>query len=284
MKLFNVIIFLLSISISALTIPSMMPNISILAVFLLSVALMFNVFFQNNDAESMNYGFNTLSTMNFSNLTIPFMALFLLFLFLFLNSFNIHSNIYANVNLFVLHFLFLLFLVHTKNLIVLYIKGYILLAVVMSTCGILAQLIVEVGLNPDVSYVNLGELTHGSFSRDKGKELSYLFPYKLGFILTGAGTFNFGSFDFYRISGWAHEPTSATLFVSPAIILLIHSRIIQKNFYRYLALTPIVIFWIFAMAVGSLLAFMILYSFVVLTTLYIKYFPKKLSLIILTCC
>jgi hypothetical protein len=280
MKLFNIIVFLLSISITALVIPSMLPNITAVAVFTLSLALLFNAFFKSHDLKLIDNNYSS-SNLNFSNLSIPLLSLSMLFFYLFFNSFSIYSNINANFNLFALHALFLLFVVNTKEHIVVYIKAYIVLAVVMATCGVIAQLIVETGLNPDGSYFNLGESTNGAYSRDRGKEFSYLFPYKLGLILTGDGTFSYGGFSFYRISGWAHEPTSATLFVAPAILLLIHSNIISNNLYRYFSLIVLIIFWLFAMAVGSIMAFIILYSLLGLTTLHIKYFPKKLSLLLL---
>ena len=259
----------------------MVPNIMAISVFLISLALLFNAFFKSHDSTYLDVKKITSKTVNFSNLSIPILVLLVLFLFLFFSSFSINSNINANFNLFVLHALFLLFIVNTKEHLVDYIKAYILLAIVMSFCGVLAQLIVETGLNPAGSYVNLGELTNGAYSRDRGNDFSYLFPFKLGLILTGDGTFSYGAFSFYRISGWAHEPTSASLFIAPAILLLIHSKIIKNILYRYIGLAILIIFWLFTMAIGSIIAFMILYAILGITTLHIKYFPKTLSLVLL---
>lgn len=281
MKVVNIFVFLLCISITALTIPSMIPNVTAISVFLVAFALLFNVFFKSHDLGDTVEKNLSVKSVNFSNLSIPLLSLSMLFMYLFFNSFSVNSNVYANFNLFVLHALFLLFLVNTKEHIINYVKAYIFLAIIMSACGVLAQLIVLTGLNPDGSYVNLGELTNGAYSRDRGNEFSYLFPYKLGLILTGDGTFSYGGFSFYRISGWAHEPTSATIFIAPAILLLIHSRIIKNNLFRLFGIVVLIVFWLFAMAVGSIIAFMILYSLLGLTTLYIKYFPKKLSLLLL---
>jgi hypothetical protein len=280
MKLFNMIVFLLLISITALVIPSMIPNITVVAVFLLSLALLFNAFFKSHDLKLIDNNYS-LNKLNFSNLSIPLLALSMLFFYLFFNSFNTYSNVDANFTLFILHALFLLFIVNTKEHLVHYIRAYILLAVVMATCGVLAQLIVEFGFNPHGSYINLSELTDGAYTRDRDKEFGYVFPYNLGLILTADGSFSYGGFSFYRISGWAHEPTSATLFIAPAILLLIHSNIIRNNLYRYFGLIVLIIFWLFAMAVGSIIAFIILYSLLGLTTLHIKYFPKKLSLLLI---
>jgi len=259
----------------------MVPNIVAISVFLISFALLFNAFFKSHDLRYIEEKKITSKTVNFSNLSIPILVLLVLFLNLFFISFSPNSNINANFSLFVLHALFLLFIINTQEHIVVYIRAYILLAIVMSFCGVLAQLIVETGLNPAGSYVNLGELTNGAYSRDRGNDFSYLFPFNLGLILTGDGTFSYGGFSFYRISGWAHEPTSATLFIAPAILLLVHSNIVKNILYRLIGLTILLIFWLFAMAIGSILAFIILYAILGITTLHIKYFPKKLSLLLL---
>ena len=259
----------------------MVPNIVAISVFLISFALLFNAFFKSHDLRYIEEKKITSKTVNFSNLSIPILVLLVLFLNLFFISFSPNSNINANFSLFVLHALFLLFIINTQEHIVVYIRAYILLAIVMSFCGVLAQLIVETGLNPAGSYVNLGELTNGAYSRDRGNDFSYLFPFNLGLILTGDGTFSYGGFSFYRISGWAHEPTSATLFIAPAILLLVHSNIVKNILYRLIGLTILLIFWLFAMAVGSIMAFIILYAILGITTLHIKYFPKKLSLLLL---
>ena len=129
----------------------------------------------------------------------------------------------------------------------------------------------------DNSYVNISDLTGGAFARDSESETSYLFPFKLGLILTNSKLDLLG-FNFYRISGWAHEPTSATLFVAPAMILLLHTKIIANSITKISMLAVISTFWFFAMSIGSLLAFIMLYSFYITATLFVKIFPLKLTL------
>jgi len=87
--------------------------------------------------------------------------------------------------------------------------------------------------------------------------------------------------EFYRISGWAHEPTSATLFIAPAIILLIHGNIFKNVFFKYLMLLTIVIFWLLAMSVGSLLSFLVFYGLLTVYFLYTRLYPLKSSLTVL---
>jgi hypothetical protein len=150
----------------------------------------------------------------------------------------------------------------------------------MSTSGVLANLLLIFDIvSPGSHYINLNDLTNGSFGRDRGMENSYVFPYFLGLILTGDGLFNIGGLNFYRISGWAHEPTSATLFIMPAALLLIHSNIFKNKFLRFGMLIMIATFWTFSMAVGSIIALIFIYIFYIISTLYINYFPKKISIL-----
>ena len=133
----------------------------------------------------------------------------------------------------------------------------------MSISGLIATLIVSLGFVDAYSnYVNISDLTNGSFTRDANATTSYLFPYNLGLILTGGGKLELLGYEFFRISGWAHEPTSATLFVVPSLILLIHTKVINNSIGRFSALLIISTFWFFSMSVGSFLALIILYSFI----------------------
>lgn len=253
-----------------LTIPSMIPNYSLVLVVLLTFAILFNAFFTEALEKESN--------INFSNIAIPISVLLLLSLVLIFKSFE-GSNLYANSILFVIHFMFLAFFIITKKYLNLYIKSYVVFVFIMATAGLLADLIYILGyVNEGRWSVNLSELTDGSFRRDLGRESSYLFPYNLGFILNGGNLYDFAGLQFYRISGWAHEPTSASLFIAPAIIYLIHGSIIKNTFYRMFMLATVITFWIFVMAIGSLAAFILIYSFTTIAFIYSRHYPKKLSL------
>jgi hypothetical protein len=261
----------------------MIPKMSLLIIFLLALSIMLNIFF--NKPENYTSDFAHIS---YFQLVIPSIILLMLFGWLFVKS-SIEdptgigdANIPANISIFVLHTLFLLFIVSAKDNINLFIKSYISIVFLMSIFGLLATILLSTGLiNPAEHYINLNELTHGSFVRDEKIEGSYVFPYFFGLILTGDGLFDFAGFQFYRISGWAHEPTSATLFVAPAIIMLIHSNIVENFYYRFGALLAIILFWLAAMAIGSFVAFFLLYSAVLLLHMFIKIFPKKISITLL---
>ena len=149
----------------------------------------------------------------------------------------------------------------------------------MSVAGLTANFLVSFGFVDAYSnYFNISSATGGAFTRDAERVASYVFPYNLGFILTSGGKLDLLGFSFFRISGWAHEPTSATLFVAPAMILLLHTKIIANLITKISMLAVISVFWFFAMSIGSLLAFIMLYSFYLTATLFVKIFPLKLTL------
>jgi hypothetical protein len=153
----------------------------------------------------------------------------------------------------------------------------------MALFGLMATGLISLGLiDINAHQFSLNEATNGAFRRDaRVGGGGYSFPYGMGLILTGSGQLDLLGISFFRISGWAHEPTSATLFVVPAIMLLIHSKVINSSFTRYLFLSVILLFWVLAMSVGSMLALITVYLIVILSILYVKIFPLKLSVSIL---
>tara|TARA_B110000003_G_C16512001_1_gene481592 strand:- start:31 stop:990 length:960 start_codon:yes stop_codon:yes gene_type:complete len=170
---------------------------------------------------------------------------------------------------------------NTRSYIHVYIKSYVFLIFAMAICGLLANFLLTLGIIDYADhYVNLSELTNGAFTRDLGEGLgSYAFPYNLGLVLTGPGKLSFMGLEFYRISGWSNEPSTACFFTAPAMILLLHSKIIKNNFFRFVMLSTITTFWLLCMSVGSLLAFILVYSILIYAFLVSKYFPFKLSFI-----
>ena len=219
--------------------------------------------------------------INYSNIFFPLSTLIMLFFLFWSRLYFNEPNFISGFASLVLHVLFLNFLILTKDYLLIYLKSYIYFALLMAAAGLTANFLVAFGIVDAYSnYVNITEMTGGAFTRDAESSISYLFPYNLGFILTSSGKLNLLGFEFFRISGWAHEPTSATLFVAPAIILLLHSKIIKNLFARFFILGVISAFWFFSMSVGSFLAFFILYFFYINVTLFSKLFPLKLSLFV----
>ena len=273
----NSFIFLLTISISTLVVPSIVPKISLLTSILLLGAILLNSMFSNSFSLSKSSNSRSLNKpIGFENINIPYLAIFLLFLWKLVRYFYVESNIYSDLNLIVMHVLFLFFIVMTSKSISSYIKTYVYFVFIMAFLGLVANtLFIFDFINPDNHGANISIMTNGAFTRDADFLESYVFPYYLGFILTGDGQLNLLGFEFYRISGWAHEPTSATLFIAPAILILLHGDIINNKLLRTVMLFTIGLFWFFVMSVGSMLAFMTLYSLIALFYFYQHFFHKS---------
>ena len=278
MSVLNSLIFLLSISFSALILPSLIPGFSLLLVASLCFLIFLNISIRPKTYK-YEKSLNFIYAVNYSNIYIPILAILLLSIFLITKSFDGSFKYFSNFGLLLIHVLFLVFILNTKEYIQTYLKSYIYLVFFMSILSLAAVILISLGLiDVNAHNFSLANATGGAFMRDVSDSSGgYSFPYGLGLVLTGSGKLDLLGVQFFRISGWAHEPTSATLFIAPSIIMLIHSNIISNNFTKYLFLIVIMLFWFLAMSVGSMLAFIAVYFFVITSTLYIKYFPMGLS-------
>jgi hypothetical protein len=282
MQAIRVFIFLFSISVSALVIPSVLPKVTMIGIFLLVVGILltsYENFQKNTYLDNDIFARNITCERSF----VPFLAIIALLILLLTRTLGYGTNISSNIAILIFHVSFLIFIINSKRSVLIYIKYYIYYAFIMSMAGLIANALVSFGIVDAYSgHVNIYELTNGSFRRDIGSSDSYVFPYYLGFILTGSGKLSLAGFEFFRISGWAHEPTSATLFVVPSMILLLHTKIVSNKFIRLIMFGVISLFWFFAMSVGSALALILIYFIVINLILYEKIFPTKISLLIVT--
>lgn len=279
----NSFVFLLSISLSTLVIPSIVPKISLLTSFLLLGAIFLNSMFPTgfiNPHSNLNRIRS--SSIGFETIHFPFLVIILLSIWVFLRYFELGVSPLSDMNLIALHVLFLFFIFLTKHSLTLYLKVYIYFVFLMAAFALFANALFLLNIiNPQEHQVNISILTNGAFTRDQLFLESYTFPYGLGFILTGDGQLNILGKGFYRISGWAHEPTSATLFISPAILLLLHGEIIKWGFVRFVMISFIGAFWFLALSVGSMLAFLVLYGSVVLVYFYQHFFQKNKTMVVI---
>jgi len=187
----------------------------------------------------------------------------------------------SNTGSIFLHALFFIFLVNTRKDIQNYLKIYVYFVFIMASCAILADLLLMARIvDPFSGFININEWTNGSFTRDEGVLDSYIFPYYLSFIITNGGKLGIAGLEFFRITGWAHEPTSYSLFIMPALILLISTKIVKSMLIRIFVFLTILGSWFLAGSVGSWLAVLILAFFVIALVLYTKNFPFRLTLII----
>ena len=276
MLIINSAIFLFVISISALVIPSILPMTTFLGVILLFSGLLLSIYRLGSVDNKLKIEF--LENIHYGNIFLPVCCLLLLFFLFWSRLYYVEpfSFIPGFANL-VLHVLFLVFIINTRDYLLIYLKSYIYFVLLMLAAGLAANFGV---VEPYANFVNITALTQGAFTRDITMGDSYIFPYNLGFILISSGKLNLLGFEFFRISGWAHEPTSATLFVAPAMILLLHTKIIENLFTRLTVLGVIAAFWFFSMSLGSFLAFIILYFFYIIVILFNKVFPLKLTILL----
>ena len=277
-KLINVATFLYVISITALVIPSFLPFTVFIGILLLIGGNILSLSPKLGRVNNKNR-IEFIENINFSNILTPIIGISLLFVLFLIKSFSPNFNFISSFASLVLHTLFLVFVINTRNYLLIYIRSYIYLVFIMALFALFGFSLLNLGIvSADSNFVNISELTGGAFTRDIYDENSYIFPFYSGLILTGSGQLNLFGLSNFRISGWAHEPTSAALFVAPAMILLLHTRIIINNYFRFFLLTTIATFWFFTMSLGSFLAFLIFYFFYVPTTLFIKTFPLKFTL------
>lgn len=282
MLILNSLVFLFAISFGTLILPSLVPKFSLLLLCLLCFSILLNVSFKSKSCEYKK-DLNFILAINYNNIYIPLLAIFFLTLLLIIGSFDGAFNYFSNFGLLLIHVMFLVFILNSKEHIKLYLRLYVALVFIMALFSLMVTGLISLGLiDINAHQFSLNEATNGAFRRDaKVGGGGYSFPYGMGLILTGSGQLDLLGISFFRISGWAHEPTSATLFVVPAIMLLIHSKVINSSFTRYLFLSVILLFWVLAMSVGSMLALITVYLIVILSILYVKIFPLKLSVSIL---
>jgi hypothetical protein len=203
---------------------------------------------------------------SFSYIITYVFLIYILFHISYTTTFDINDqiNIFPYISKPISIGLFIILLINLNEKKIYYsIKCYVYLAIIFSFCGLISWILISfditaIGDNP----YNLFIATDGKFGRDSDILNSYEYPYGLGLVLTGGHNFYFGDFYFYRASGWAHEPTTATLFVVPAMIILTLGRNIYfAKINKYFYFIIIFLFWSVCLSFGSIIS-IILLSFI----------------------
>lgn len=151
------------------------------------------------------------------------------------------------------------------------LRLYVIFCFVMALCGFTAWVLINWEfVDFRESLWSVYETTAGRIGRDKdagweGTNFGYSFPYGLGLVLTGSYQYDLFSLIFFRASGWVHEPTSATAFIAPALIILTRERLFVPVVRRVFLVT-LLFFWMACAAVGSAISF----SGVILFYLFFK--------------
>ena len=189
---------------------------------------------------------------------ISLIAIFVLFSMMSFTLKPVDVSIFSKVQGPVLNCLMILVLLFAKRKeLADLLKVYIVFCVIMATCGLIAWVVINfefVDLNDSIW--SLTEATSGRSRRDED-QAGYSFPFGLGLVLTGSYRYDLFGLVMFRGSGWAHEPTTASLFIAPAIIILAREEVFCKIPQR-LCLLLLLIFWCTCAAVGSAIAFTVL--------------------------
>jgi len=136
------------------------------------------------------------------------------------------------------------------------IQAYIVFVFIMSFCGFAAWILLQFDFVQKGEFAfSLFRATDGRMTRDMDfKNGGYDAPFYLGLILTKSSYYSFLDFSYWRASGWAHEPTTATLFVTPALIILALNKKLFSKGWRKIFFFTTAGFWLVCSAVGSIVA------------------------------
>jgi hypothetical protein len=261
---------LYSITISVLILHSLLPSPGLIATASLIVSLIF-IYIINN------------TIVIFKKNSKTFFYTYSLLLIYLVNLISSHWNKFHNIDIIsfaarpsLIILLIILFLnLNTKSIYQIE-KLYIILVVAMSLTGIIAWILINFNITEIGEFsFSLTEATGGKFRRDKNVAFGYDFPYSLGLVLTGSSAYELGSYMIYRASGWAHEPTTATLFIFPALIMLFEKNKYFNNYTRINCIILIFVFWIMCFSVTSIFAAIILITSICFFKLAIKRLTKN---------
>jgi hypothetical protein len=281
MNIINSAIFLFVLLIGIVVPLSILPKLTLTAIVLLLFAVTIN-FFSGDSNNSKRPEFY--EQMNYSNIHVCAIGL-LLVSFVFVSRMfgdiggEFSPTLLAkNAASILLHYLFFIFILNTRSYLMSYLKIYVFFVVIMCICAVLADLLLIFKyVSPYVDHININKMTNNSFTRDIGSVDSYIFPYYLSFIITAGGKLSLAGVEFFRITGWAHEPTSFSLLIMPALFILIGTTIIKNNLFRIFGILIIVFAWFLAASVGSAIAIILICGFIVSTLIFTKKFPLILT-------
>ena len=265
---------LYSITISLLILHSLLPSPGLIATVSLIVSLIF-IYIINN------------AIVIFKKNSKSFFYAYSLLLIYLVNLFCSHWNKFHNIDIIsflarpsLIILLIILFLNLNSKSIYQIEKLYIILVVAMSLTGIIAWILINFNITEMGEFrYSLTEATGGKFRRDKSLPFGYDFPYSLGLVLTGSSAYELGSYMIYRASGWSSEPTTATLFILPAFIMLIEKNKYFNNYTRMNSIILISVFWIMCFSVASIFAITLLLTIIILHKIALQKLSKKITLL-----
>ena len=121
MAIINSLIFLFVLSISALVLPSFLPKATFIGILLLIFGIILNLHQGLGFVDKKNK-VDFLDQINYSNILNPVACLFLLFFLFFAHSFTEDFNLISSFATLVLHVLFLVYILNTRDHLLIYIN------------------------------------------------------------------------------------------------------------------------------------------------------------------
>ena len=252
---------LFAISLGTLILPSLLPRPTPIGLYLLLIALAFQVRRPALPPDVLVRDKRFLSMMAFFSLQI------LLSFF----SFGLERGTFSLPNKLVSAALILIFItvlsrLHRDELMAI-VKGYILLASLMALSGFAAWFLINVGpFQPGSFPYDVTQATDGRVTR--AIPFEYDAPYNLGLVLTRTSGWSFAGFHFFRATAWAHEPSSAAFFLTPALILLIADKGLFGRPWRLGLALIIAVFLLVAASIAGMLALLVLAAFWLITSVW----------------
>jgi hypothetical protein len=155
--------------------------------------------------------------------------------------------------------IFILFIVASKRNIDELVKLYIILAVVVSTLGLISWFLVHANIiHYDSWRYSLMSATEGKIKKD------YLFvnPYGLGLVFNKV--WYFMGLPYHRASGWSQEPHIASMFSNPALICLLanfKNRVFSNKSINIISIVILLLFMFVSNSLSAQVALILVLAF-----------------------
>ena len=157
------------------------------------------------------------------------------------------------------------------------IKLFVVISTGIAFLGIVAWLIVNLtwiydGVIDPAHFIDLEQFSGGKMTRlhgDGNAELkndwgifanTYSFPYSLGLVLTNSYLYEFAGIEFFRASGFFHEPVTTWFMTIPAIVLITSGSLFSTN-VRRLLITVQILFLFAAFSLSIMFSLVLIYIF-----------------------
>jgi len=256
---FVVFTIIYCISIFVTIIPSYFKHPVLIANILLTFSIFVNIFLQNK----LTIKLNSIDVKQFLSVVI---LIILVYFFRHLGKNGLSFTTLAYLTF--ISLLTFLSLSVSIGIIRKTLKTYIFVIAGISFFGLISWILFN------FEFIDASEYLFSAYHFSDGKigrELAYAYrlnndqlagynaPFYFGLITTANQPFDIFSFQFYRSSGWSHEPTTAACFLVPAYITLLFDKSLYSSRIRRIFLFLIALFYFTVFAIGSVIAVILTY-------------------------